>query len=130
MKKFAFMQDWGTYSNQTLVVVGMNKKEIVKHLKKIKAPKDAIASFLVVEESHFHEAAFVWSNFGRTVLWLPSWQHTAKNEETLVHEVHHLIFDVMNSKGMADEPEALAYQMEFLFKNIRKNLWKYSRNKK
>lgn len=134
-RKFYFVQEWGTYSNETLVVVGMTKDEILALLKRKKYNKDIVNRFTSHGpslECFSTKAAFVWAppQFGATLLYFPEWRFDWDHIETLVHEINHLLFFVLGQKkGMSDETEAMAYQNEFLFREIRRKLFKYGKTK-
>ena len=123
-KKY-FLQNWGTYSNDTFVCVGMNKKEITEALKKLSASKDIIDRW-ENKGCDFHEIgsnASVWEEDGLTLLWFKKWTKTWNDLNVLVHEIYHLIYLVLHKrKGMADEQEGCAYQFEYLFNEMRKKL--------
>jgi hypothetical protein len=123
-KKFAFIQDWGTYTNETLVIIGMDAEDMLRYVKQNglnfssgfseklrRAFKDTNASGRCV----FDE--------GRSILWLPSWSNTWEDYDTLIHEIVHLIYRCLCcNKNMGDEDEAQAYQTEYLFRKIRLRL--------
>ncbi len=127
MKKFSFVQDWGTYPNQTFVVVGLAHKEILAAMRRRNFKKDAILAFAKTGRPDKGEtaSAFAWY-MGPSVLWFPEWKIDLAHYANLVHETNHLIFDAARDKGMRHEPEAQAYQQEFLFIEIVKKLNKFS----
>lgn len=127
MKKFAFVQDWGTYSNETLVIVGMNAEEILAHADKRNLafsgdfPKQLRRIFK--KEAASSTSGRCLFDEGRSLLWLPSWKNDWENWETLMHEIVHLIHRCLCiNKCMGEEDEAQAYQMEYLFHNLRLEL--------
>lgn len=127
MKKFSFVQDWGTYPNETFVVVGLAHKEILAAMRRRKFKKDAISAFAETGRPNKDEtaSAFAWYR-GPSVLWFPEWQIDLAHYANLVHETNHLVFDAARDKGMRYEPEAQAYQQEYLFSNIVVKLNKFS----
>lgn len=126
LKKIHFMQNWGSYSNQTFVCVDLTRAEIILALtnKYKSGPTIAAKAVENVTDDMFATCAgFVTRNEGRTLLWLKEWQNNWDCHETLMHECLHLIQGVfMEGKGMQDEHEAQAYQLEFLFRSIRLKL--------
>ena len=115
-----FIQDWGTYSNQTLVVVGLKDPEVIRLLRRLNRHS---ARAFVRQNPDYDSAGFVFHHNGRSLLWLPRWKNTGEDILTLIHETNHLIHYVLNKdKGMGNETEAQAYQQEYLFKNIRGRL--------
>ena len=60
----------------------------------------------------------------RTLLWMGGFANDDEDIFDLVHETNHLVFDIARDKGFRDEAEINAYQQEFLFKNILKELRK------
>jgi len=120
-KKFAFLQDWGTYGNETLVIVGMDAEEIIKHIQRkgFNFTAGFPASLRRVFKATSVSARCVFEE-GRSILWLPSWKDDWENWETLMHEIVHLIHRCLCiNKHMDEEDEAQAYQMEYLFRAIR-----------
>lgn len=131
-KKQYFIQDWGTYSNQTLVVVGMKHEEIVSLMKRLKFDKEGITNF-DTESKKEDEAdkafaytckGFMWfDDQGRSVLWFREWTNDWDHYDTLLHEIYHGVHHLMHlNKKMVKEEEACAYQMEYLFRSIRRKL--------
>lgn len=126
----SFIQDWGTYSNQTLVVVGMNHKQIIAKMKQMHLNKEIIQEFdksgkdkddiELIKGAN----AFCWlDEHGRSVLSFVKWDGSWVDYDTLVHETYHLVYSILHKhKNMKKEEEACAYQMEYLFRNIRKKL--------
>lgn len=125
MKKI-FLQDWGPFHQDTLVVVGMNNAEIVKWLRtyaNAKGVQKAIEDFEQGGRPNPNDEAFIYHFDGRTILWL-GWNWTGGKEDVcnLVHETNHLLFEVTRNKGMRDECEAQAYLQEWLFDQIATKL--------
>ena len=128
-KKVAYLQGWGTYTNQTLVLVGMSFNEILAHLKRIRADIEVAKEFAKSKEelvAYMEEkTAFTFSFDSLSLLWLPDWKNNWKHLDTLVHEVCHMVHSVLGkNKNMMDEDEARAYQTVFLFREIRRKLWR------
>lgn len=126
-KKFAFVQGWGTYSNETLVVVGMGAEEIIHYVHKNDFSfssdfAEQLRQSFKDDEDGPPSGRCVFDE-GRSMLWLPSWKDDWENWETLMHEIVHLIHRVLCiNKFMSKEDEAQAYQMEYLFRNLRTEL--------
>src|SRR3990167_6645082 len=115
IKKFVYIQDWGTYSNQTIVSIGMNHADMAVYLRKIKA-KFSIAKIFLENESTIKALAeksdgLVHKDYknGISILMFPNWKNDWKHWDCLIHEVSHLIFFVLGEqKNMANEDEARA----------------------
>ncbi len=129
--KKAFIQEWGTYSNQTIVSVGMDVEDMLKYLKRIKAKyeivKNLAANKEVIEKFLLEKCAscHIDRENGATILFFPEWKNDWEHWDTLIHEVTHLVHAVLGKmKNMMDEDEARAYQTEYLFREIRRKLWK------
>ena len=127
-KKFFFIQDWGTFSNETLVCVGMTHNEIVGVLRQIKAKIEIARSFIQDHDKfeNFSGLDRVWYDrgLGATILSLKDWSNDWKHWDCLVHESTHLVHEILgHQKNMMDEDEARAYQIEYLFREIRRKLW-------
>ena len=115
-----FLQDWGTFTNETLVCVAVTEKEILQFMKRNNFRKTLIEQFERKSAPSAGANAFVWTPIGTgcTLLWMDSWLGRREDVNTLVHETNHLIYDISRDKGFKDEPEIQAYQQEYLFKNI------------
>ncbi len=126
-KSIIFIQDHGTYSNETVCCFGGTKKDILAYLKRIKATKSAI-QFVSKDfpEKYPSENGFIiYSDNGQTVLWMFPYKNCWKFWDILIHELSHLVDVVLSKqKCMSEETEARAYQIEFLFKTIRRKLMK------
>lgn len=121
MKKYSYIQDWGTYHNETYVAVGMTHDEIVKDMTKRHFHKgDVLAYQQNVGPSNYEEsAAFVYRRGGKTSLWIKEWKGNWEDCGILVHETNHLVHFILgDNKGMFSEIEANAYQQEYLFEQI------------
>ena len=124
-----FIQDWGTYENKTLVIVGHTKAEILPILKKANSSEGIIKEWLDEEDDGVLEssAGFVMK-FGagaNTLLWLRDCDKTLDWHDILVHEVLHLIQEgLMQYRCMSEEWEAQAYQQQYLVKSIRDKIYK------
>ena len=124
-KKFCYLQNWGSFEHETFVVVGMSLKEILRYMVRHAFCEDTIESFEACARNSILTSALVWRKDGRTVLWFPDWKDDWYHWSTLVHETHHLVNGVLaEHSDMIDEPEAQAYQQEYLFNSIRKRLSK------
>lgn len=120
-KTLAYIQDWGSYSNETIVVVGMDHKEILAGMLKMGVKPDIMRAYDKLDNYDYY--GFEWEYDGCTVLWLREWRYDADHLDTLVHETNHLVYDILvKSKGMGKEMEAQAYQQAYLFTNILKRL--------
>ena len=139
MKKYWYVQDWGTYGNETPVFVGYTIPEITKIMKKQDWSPKIIAEWCKDwddRDNVFKDVAGgVWSCHGSTLLYLPSWNGSWNNYETLMHECFHLIIAGLGkgklfiNEGSIEE-EGMAYQLEYLFRNIRIKLQKKLLDKK
>lgn len=120
MKAFSFLQDWGTFRNETFVVVGMGRLEILLAMKRQNFRDDAIKAF----ENEFRPRdndpadAFIWTYEGVSLLWFRDWKIDLEHYGNLVHETNHLVFEMSRDGGYRDELEANAYQQQYLWLNI------------
>lgn len=131
--KILFFQDWGTFSNETLVCVGASKQEILAYMKANRFKIELIEKFERKTGPKESSEAFTWSpeGTGCTLLWIRYWNGDADDLDTLVHETNHLVYDIARDKGFRDEPEIQAYQQAYLFSGILKTLTaRKSRSKK
>lgn len=119
--KFKFIQDWGSYQNDTLVYVGYGKEEIKKDLQKYQDSATVISNLETVDFDGFR--GLVITDRAKTLLVLSKWDGGWEYLEVLIHEIHHLVYMVMvKNKMMEDEMEAQAYQQEYMFRQIRQKL--------
>jgi len=118
-----FIQDWGTFSNGTLVCVGVTKVDVIRYMKQTRIKPELISRFENKSERE-DPCPYVWtpSDTGCTLLWLPSWRGDFEDLDTLVHETNHLVYDISRDKGFEDEPEIQAYQQAYLFSGILEKL--------
>lgn len=128
-KSTIFIQDWGTYQNETLVVVGKTAKETIRWCKKIKVNKkflEWLENNLEKHEVHSKERndpAFFMFGETNSVLFLEPYKDSWNYWETLIHETMHMVDYVLSAlRLMEKETEARAYQQEYLFHSIRKKL--------
>jgi hypothetical protein len=135
-KKFFYIQDGGTYSNEVLVGVGVNAEDIIRYVKRNglnfsdSFPRKLRTSFN--NEARTNASGRTLFDEGRSILWLPEWRRDWEHYETLMHEVWHLVHrTLVVNKSMEMEDEAQAYQLEYWFHNIREKLEKrYDARKK
>lgn len=128
-KKFIYIQDGGTYSNEVLIGVGVTAEDIIRYVKRNGLnfsndfPRKLRASFN--NEARANAAGRTLFNEGRSILWLPEWRKDWEHFETLLHECWHLVHrTLVVNKSMEMEDEAQAYQLEYWFHNIRLRLEK------
>ena len=131
VKKIAYIQGWGSFSNETLVCVGMNRQEIGKFMKKNKLKSEFISNFsskTAAFDKHIGDDSDdlprVFYDNGRTILSFGNWKNDWEHWDSLNHEICHLVHAILgHHKNMMDEDEGRAYQHEFLFREIRRKLW-------
>ena len=127
-QKFAFYQDSGMYSNETLVCVGMRMKDALKYLKRTGAKKEMIDAFSLYEKETDELIAKGSTPTVRTsgacMILLADWKDDWEHLDTLNHEVVHIIQLFLTDKGFDDEDENCAYLHEYLFREIRRKLSK------
>lgn len=123
MKKI-FIQDWGTYSNETLVCINVSFDEIVKWTIKNKYKVPVLIQEPEETRECIKEApGFVVIGSDHTsLLWMKEFRDKWEFYETLMHEVHHLVHGIFSHKRMLHEKDANAYQFEYLFREIRRKL--------
>lgn len=118
--KKIFVQNWGTYQNDTLVCIGVTFEEICKycHKKLFIAPNPEIEK--TIKEGY--PAQTYVNEDHSSILWMRKFKNNWQSFEILLHEIHHLVYNIFGLKGMEKEKEAQAYQFEYLFHNIRRKL--------
>lgn len=126
IKKFAYIQNWGTYDQETLVCVGMSPEEILAYAKKHKFNKQTIKNFEneipKLNKLYQGGCAITCVSGNTTCLILRNYEDTWSYWETLMHECYHLVYHVFGRNLMSTEEEAFAYQLEFMFRSIRRKL--------
>lgn len=128
--KTIFIQDWGTYGDETVVAVGTTIDEVVQYLKKHKASQGSIKSMeedaKELSETMKCSKGFFAKPNDTTVgsfLWTRDWDNSWEHSEVLVHELFHAVYNTLGKgRSMMDEQESMAYQQEFLFRAIRRKL--------
>ena len=128
-KPCIFTQDYGTYSDEILVISGItDKKKVFAYLKKIHALVP-FAKWILTDWDEFQEklkknkGLFCWNNeVSGTVLFLHQCGDAWDFWNTLLHETNHIVFQIAKRKGFETEMEAQAYLQEFLFTSIRRKL--------
>lgn len=124
-KKLVFIQDWGSYSNETVVAVGATHKDVMDFVAKLRLEKGIIKWLEDLKDitEKIEDKAYTVSRDGRTLLWMPAYEDCWEYWETLIHEINHLIdFVLVERKRMSPETEAKSYQFEYLFRSIRRKL--------
>lgn len=125
-----FVQEYGTYTNELLVLVGIeDKKKLLAYLKKIKAKFD-FSKWVLEDFDGWKErikknnpGLFCWNDIVEgAVLVLRPYQDTWEYWECLMHEIHHIVQHLAKTRFMYEEQEAQAYLFEFLFHSVRRKL--------
>ena len=130
LKELIFVQDTGVYNDEILVVAGItDKTKVLSFLKRYKADKkfsEWIAQdfdIWIEGIKKENKASFCFNKDANgIVLILCSPKDTWDYWETLMHEVHHAVFNLSVRKSLIEEMEAQAYLMEYLFRSIRRKL--------
>lgn len=127
VKKYYYIQSWGTYASDTLVFVGYDFNGILKVLKKYK--QDGFIEFLKndtslktnISNNNYKGYAIGYNT--KSILLLKEYKNDWKCFDIILHEIHHLVYIILGQeRDMKNEMEAQAYQFEYLFKNIRQKL--------
>lgn len=134
--KFAYMQDWGTYTDyHTLVAVGMNAEEIEQAARKLIKRKlhikEVWKSFEDKEEMEKYMACRGWCEWykgGQSILYIREWG-SQEFMDILNHEIVHAV-DFFHQHTCMDGMETRAYLQDYLFKSIRERLTKELRKRK
>lgn len=124
-KKFMYIQDGGTYTNEVLVAVDVTVEDILRFTKGLNFSEDFPRRLRATFENKDIKDAAGRTLFdqGRSILYLCHWENTWEDYETLLHECWHLVHHTLVvNKHMGMEDEAQAYQLEYWFHNIRERL--------
>jgi len=140
--KYLFTQSCGIFRNDILVAVGCNYDDILKYAEKygtkrfvigIKKNEDNIKELIDRKGFAILNKDLAYA----AILYLEDFKDNWERLDTLLHELHHLVFMVARQKNFEDEMEAQAYLFEDLFRNIRhqlnwelKQIKKHKKNKK
>ena len=132
-KKFMYIQDGGTYSNEVLVAVGVTVEDIIRYTKGFNFSQDfpqrLRATF--ADKDIKSSSGRTLFDEGRSILYLPEWSNCWEDYVTLLHECWHLVHrTLIVRKHMDMEDEAQAYQLEYWFHHIRVRLEKHYANPK
>lgn len=119
--KTVFVVEMAPYKEQLLVVVGCGRKRVLQFLRDLKADKRFVA--MVGEDMASpppDTLAFVSVRDGvpGTLMVMPELTSSRGWGETLVHELHHVVFFLAQKRGMTEEYEAQGHLMEWLFAEI------------
>ena len=130
-RKGSFVLDWGTFQDDTLVLVGLGHSEWEAAAKKVDGAAKGFVDWVKKAADNCYEAGafegtkgfFYHDTSPWTILCFPEWNGTWEDYGTLMHELHHAVHYVLGERRhMKDEMEALAYQQEFLFSQCRRKL--------
>ena len=122
-----FIQNFGTYTDEILVMIGLHeKKELLRFMKKHRVKVD-IAKWILENYDEWkkeeHQGMFAWNDEIRAkILILRSPADAWDYWEVLMHEIHHVVFHTAKQKSLTEETEAQAYLFEYLFHHIRKKI--------
>jgi hypothetical protein len=75
--RFAYIQGWGTYTNETIVAVGMNPTRIMNYMRRVKAKPVIAEAFLreVRPDIFDNVTGAVWTyKSGASVMLFPNWK--------------------------------------------------------
>ena len=134
--KLWFIQDWGSYSAKTPVFIGYSIPEITKVIKRLNIKEKVkelwIQDHNMTSDIFANKSGGIWKNSGFTLLFLPKLEDTWDLYETILHECFHLVIYQLGQQRMfindttkTIEEEGLAYQIEFLFREIRRKIQKH-----
>lgn len=125
-KRFNYFQEWGTYNIDTLVSVGTSYDQLLNYATRLKAKKDNLEALRNGKEkiiSLMERPAMFIDLPNGNILWIKKYEDKWEFYEILVHELFHAVYMVLGQdQRMLKEEEAMAYQIEFLFREIGKKL--------
>lgn len=112
----SFIQDAGTYGFSILVSVGSkNINELKKDVSKFNK------EYKIEGEYTFEGVDGQYSELDK-ILWLRDYENNDYWNDTLRHEVIHCVQFDFERRGMLNEHEAFAYQVDYLISEIKKKL--------
>lgn len=74
-----------------------------------------------VKDNDKYEGAFTVEETGYTLIWLSKFPESVGDYGSLIHEIEHCTFDILNSRGVKhsdDSDEAFAYLLGWLYEEI------------
>lgn len=117
--------DGGTYPDDTLLAVGMSRKEVAAVVRSVGGAKAARLADEYEKCVGHHETdveeggsatAHVYCFEGMTIMSFRKWDGSWDDWGTLVHETAHLVqMLLVEGRGMHQEVEAQAYHQQYLF---------------
>lgn len=125
-----FVQDTEIFGDELLVCIGLNTQEIFQNIRKKRLGKDKLSKEFIAWmeynkgawESHEGKDGFTLSNNNFMVLTVYTVEDSWEFWETLMHEIHHVVFMIIKRKNLYTEMEAQAYLFEYLFRSIRRKI--------
>lgn len=124
MKKL-FVLKMPPWDRRLMVVVGMKKKETLEGIKRYRFRKTIYK--LVEEDKDFdnsRDEAYTYfdKKTGLFFLYLYNWKDNDYHKAILVHEVAHIVKDMLAFIGAENEDEATGYTNQWLWHKIVKRL--------
>lgn len=124
MKK-CFVLNTPPWHRRVMVAIKLSKPELLKQIKKKRMRKSLRK--IVEEEGKLptkSDFAQTYSdmNSGLWIIYLHRWKNNDEHKSFLVHEIAHVVRDMMKFIGASKEEEAEAYTNEYLFLKICKQL--------
>jgi len=119
--KKCWLQNCGTYPRDIFVLIGLNKKEVTKQLKKYTETEELIKELADEDVDKFSGLVMKADNC-KIILWLPEYKNEWKYIDILAHEIHHAVFFIAEIHNLKEETEAQAYLYEYLFHAITTKL--------
>ena len=120
--KKIFVQSTHIYRNDILVCVDATWEDVTKFakpelIKKIEPYKNLFNEVLLGKQMGYAVNCDGW-----LFLILPKFKDNWDYWEVLIHELHHIVFYLSETKMLEKEMEAQAYLFEWLFRQIRRKL--------
>lgn len=124
-KPFIYIQDVDIYNTDIIVSVDLDKKTLKRFLDKQKIKK-ALKKELLEDDNIFQVPQGMAIRFesGGYMLLLVDYKDKWEFWETLMHECSHIVDFMAQQRSFVFETEARAYLHEYLFRNIRRRIYK------
>ena len=122
MKRISFIQDTGIFCFSIIIMISPDEDHKKRFYKKLKILPD-IKKIIDEDYKHFSKKsskseATTYFNEGK----VGAIMFRKFSDELLVHELMHVVDDLSDDRGFEEEKEARAYLIQYLFRNIKREL--------
>jgi hypothetical protein len=125
--KYTFTQFCETFEIEIVCFIGLDYEDILKEVNKKlynNEFKECIKKDGTLEKYIEKDLGFFthYKDKGFMTLWMKEYKDEWDFYEILLHELHHGVHIISESRGFMDEMEAKAYLFQYLFREIRRKI--------